>query len=388
MLSDWTFESPYRLLAKLKKQPDYYNRQQRTVVDFFRDVRLRFINAGAASYFDVRIPGLSMQVVQVSGQHVKPVVVDEIRVAIAETYDVIVEPAADRAYTVYAEAMDRSGFVYGTLAPAQGMTAAVPDRRERPLLTMADMGMMHGEGEDMAGQEMGAMAGHDVGAMAAPADTAPAASHAGHDMSQMAMPTETAGVGWTPGTLAPDATHGPDEHGRGNAGVAAVATSRLDDPGLGLGDDGRRVLLYTDLESLAPVEDFRPPQREIELHLTGNMERFMWSINGVKYSDAEPIHVTLGERFRLVLLNDTMMNHPMHLHGMWLELENGKGRDLPRVHTVNVKPAERVSFLATPEVAGPWAFHCHVLYHMDAGMFRVFQVVDDGAALHQDEGDR
>ncbi len=455
MLSDWTFESPYRLLAKLKKQPDYYNRQQRTLFDFFRDVgdhglgdalsdraawgrmrmnptdiadvtgatytylmngadsganwtglfdpgqrvRLRFINAGAGSYFDVRIPGLQMRVVQVSGQNVKPVVVDEIRVAIAETYDVIVEPKESRAYTVYAEAMDRSGFVRGTLAPAEGMEAEIPQRREPVLLTMADMGMMHGE-DGMAGHDMGAMEvaadtgaatgheGHDMGAMdmAPPAaDTAVATGHEGHDMSAMPMPV--AAVGWEPGTLPPDATHGPDEHGPGNAGVAMVATSRLDEPGTGLGNDGRRVLLYTDLEGLEPIADFRPPEREIELHLTGNMERFMWSIDGVKFSDAEPIHATQGERFRLTLLNDTMMNHPMHLHGMWMELENGRGANSPRIHTINVKPAEKVSFLVTPEIAGPWAFHCHVLYHMDAGMFRVFHVAEaDAHAGHRGEG--
>ena len=222
--------------------------------------------------------------------------------------------------------------------------------------------------------------------MAPPAaDTAAAMGHEGHDMSAMTMPAVA--VGWEPGTLPPDATHGPDEHGPGNAGVAMVATSRLDEPGTGLGNDGRRVLLYTDLEGLEPIADFRPPEREIELHLTGNMERFMWSIDGVKFSDAEPIHATHGERFRLTLLNDTMMNHPMHLHGMWMELENGRGANSPRIHTINVKPAEKVSFLVTPEIAGPWAFHCHVLYHMDAGMFRVFHVAEaDAHAGHRGEG--
>ncbi len=450
ILSDWTFESPYKLLAKLKKQPDYYNRQQRTLFDFFRDVgdrglggaisdrtgwgrmrmnptdisdvtgatytylmngadsetnwtglfdpgervRLRFINAGAGSYFDVRIPGLQMRVVQVSGQDVKPVVVDEIRMAIAETYDVIVEPKDSRAYTVYAEAMDRSGFVRGTLAPSAGMEADVPERRERALLTMADMGMLHGEGDDMAGHDMSAMEpaasvadtsaaadheGHDMSAMepaVSPADTSAAAEHEGHDMSAMAMPMAAEGVGWVPGMLPPDAPHSPDTHGRGNAGVAMVATSRLDEPGTGLGEDGRRVLLYSDLESLVPIEDFGPPQREIELHLTGNMERFMWSIDGVKFSDAEPIQVTQGERFRLTLVNDTMMNHPMHLHGMWMELENGRGTNIPRIHTLNMKPAEKASFLVTADAPGPWAFHCHILYHMDAGMFRVFHVAE------------
>ncbi len=434
VLSDWMFEDPYRVLARLKKHPDYYNFQKRTVFDFFRDVfdrglgetvddrlawgrmrmnptdisditgavytyllngrgpesnwtglfepgervRLRIVNASAATLFDLRIPGLPMTVVQVSGQHVQPVETDEIRISIAETYDVIVEPR-DEAYTLFAETIDRSGFARGTLATRPGLDAPVPERRERPLLTMADMGMMHmvGGEHDMAGMDMPAGGETSSGAeVSATGDmTVGADAHAGHDMGETTMLR-------APGTLPDETMHSDDHHGPGNAGVAMTAGSRLHEPGLGLGDDGWRVLTYTQLRALDHRHDFAAPTREIELHLTGNMERFMWSIDGVEFSDAEPIRVALGERFRLIMVNDTMMNHPMHLHGMWMELENGHGDGIPRVHTVNVKPAEKVSLLCTPDVPGPWAFHCHVLYHMDAGMFRVFEVVDEGGGMH------
>ena len=420
MLGDWTFENPHGILARLKKRPDYYNYQKRTVSDFFRDagdqgffsalgdrlrwsnmrmnptdisdvtgatytylmngmapesnwtglfrpgerVRLRFVNAGAATYFDVRIPGLPMTVVQVSGQHVQPVETDEIRIAIAETYDVIVEPTADVAYTVFAEAMDRSGFARGTLAPREGMSGDVPVRRSRPVLTMADMGMAHG---DMAGMDMG---GGDV-------DTADADAGGAHaHMPGMDMESGLRAAG----SIAEGGEHGPDGHGPGNAAVPMSVGSRLHEPGLGLGMDGRRVLVYTDLRALEANPELREPDREIELHLTGNMERFMWSIDGKTFSQVEPIRVRLGERIRLTMVNDTMMNHPMHLHGMWMELENGTGASIPKVHTVNVKPAEKLSLLFTADALGPWAFHCHILYHMDVGMFRVFEVVADEVA--------
>ena len=414
VLSDWTFEDPHRVMARLKKRPDYYNYQKRTVSDFFRDaadqgffsalgdrlrwgdmrmnptdisdvtgatyeylmngldpgsnwtglfragerVRLRFINAAAASYFDVRIPGLPMKVVQVSGQHVQPVETDEFRMAIAETYDVIVEPTADVAYTVFAEAMDRSGFARGTLAPREGMSGEVPVRRSRPLLTMADMGMAYGDMEGMEGMNMG---GADAG-----------------------MPGMIMGSGLrAAGTIAAARDHGPDGHGPGNAAVPMSVSNRLHEPGLGLGMDGRRVLVYTDLRALEANPELKEPDREIELHLTGNMERFMWSIDGKTFSQVGPIRVRLGERIRLTLVNDTMMNHPMHLHGMWMELENDTGASIPRVHTVNVQPAEKISLLFTADALGPWAFHCHILYHMDAGMFRVVEVVADEVAEGQ-----
>ena len=440
VLSDWTFEDPYRVLAKLKKHPDYYNYGKRTVFDFFRDagdeglgaavsdrlswgrmrmmptdisditaatytflmngmgpesnwtglfepgerVRIRFVNASAATIFDVRVPGLPMTVIQKDGQHVKPVETDEFRLSIAETMDVIVEPEEDRAYTVFAESLARGGYARGTLAPREGMSAPVPELRERPLLSMADMGMMHGAG----GMEMEGM---DEGT-AAPADTAAHDMHAGHDMpatEDLHAGHDMGGMGMEgtsellpPGAVPEPSMHGPDDHGVGNAGVAMMAVSRLHEPGVGLGEDGWRVLRYTDLEALEPWDDFRAPDREIELHLTGNMERFMWSMDGVEFSDAEPIRVEYGERIRLTMINDTMMNHPMHLHGMWMELENGKGSRIPRVHTVNVKPAEKVSLLFNADALGPWAFHCHVLYHMDAGMFRVVEVVEPSHAHH------
>jgi CopA family copper-resistance protein len=398
VLSDWTFEDPYRVLARLKKQPDYYNFQKRTVGDFFRDVarkgmgwtvrnrlewgrmrmnptdisditgvtytylmnglapgsnwtgvfdpgetvKLRFINASAASFFDVRIPGLPMQLVQVNGQHVQPVETDEFRIAIAETYDVLVRPTGE-AHTVFAEAMDRSGYARGTLAVREGLEAPVPERRERPLLTMADMGMAH---SNMAGREEGVEGG-------------------GADMDTPMRP---------PGSLPEPVMHAEDDHGPGNAAIPMLTKHRLDEPGPGLGDDGWRVLTYTQLRALERYPGLGMPDREIELHLTGNMERFMWSINGVEFSDAEPIEVEFGERIRLTMVNDTMMNHPMHLHGMWMHLENGQGEWMPRVHTLNVKPAERVSLLFNADAPGPWAFHCHVLYHMEAGMFRVVRV--------------
>ncbi|MEX2472806.1 MAG: copper resistance system multicopper oxidase [Gemmatimonadota bacterium] len=443
VLSDWTFEDPYRIMARLKKRPDYYNRQKRTVFDFIRDaadrgfgatleerlmwggmrmnptdisditgvtysylvngmapeqnwtglfhpgerVRLRFINAAAATLFDVRIPGLPMTVVQSDGQHVKPVETDELRIAIAETYDVIVEPREERPYAVFAEAIDRSGYALGTLAPREGLRAPVPERRPRPLLTMADMGMDH----DMAGMDdmpsapggtADPHAGHDM-------PPAPAADpHAGHDMRGMEHEA-AAGETWAAGSVAPLTAHGPDTHGPANASVPDQVMSRLHEPGLGLGEDGWRVLVYTDLEALEPGHHVDPPEREIELHLTGNMERFMWSIDGKKFSEAEPIRLRLGERVRITMVNDTMMNHPMHLHGMWMELENGKGAAIPRQHTVNVKPAEKLSVLVTADAPGPWAFHCHVLYHMDAGMFRVVEVVgDEHSQHHPGSGDR
>lgn len=428
MLSDWTSEHPMHVMARLKRRQNYYNDQRRTVGTFFHDVaangfmptvtdrlewgrmrmdpsdisdvtgftytflmngfapdsnwtalfqpgervRLRFINAGAATYFDLRIPNLPMTVVSVDGQHVHPVTVDEIRIAIAETYDVIVEPKEARSYTIFAEAMDRSGFARGTLATEEGKTAPLPPRRARVVATMADMGM-----GDMAGMEAGAapgMAGmkmpaapmKGMGSAQPAADTMP-------DMPgmKMAAPPGTSGSAPNGGPV----THGPDTHGPGNSAVPMATKSRLHEPGTGLEDTGTRVLLYSDLRSLEPSADSRSPGREIELHLTGNMERYMWGFDGKKFSEAAPITFHYGERVRLTLVNDTMMNHPIHLHGMFMELDNGAGAFKPKKHTINVKPAERLSLDITADALGNWAFHCHVLYHMEAGMFRVVSVV-------------
>jgi len=383
LLSDWTFEDPHDVMGHLKKMGGYYNYQRRTAGGFFGStadrlqwgrmrmdpsdladvtgatytylmngmppsgnwsglfrpgerVRLRFINAGAATYFDIRIPGLPMTVVQADGQNVQPVTVDEFRIAIAETYDVIVQPSQDQAYTIFAETMDRSGYASGTLAPRMGMAAALPARRPRPLRSMGDMGM------NMAGMDMAGM------------------DHAGHDMG-----------------AADGVPHGPDRHGVGNAAVPEQTRVRLSDPGIGLEDAAHRVLVYSDLRSVAPWYDTRPPGRELELHLTGNMERYMWSFDGKKFSQApDPIPFVMGERLRVTLVNDTMMEHPIHMHGMWMLLETGADALDPRKHTVNVKPAERLSFLVTVDAPGKWALHCHILYHMEAGMFRVIEAAE------------
>jgi len=305
-----------------------------------------------------------MSVVQADGQDVQPVTVDEFRIAVAETYDVIVEPKEDRAYTIFAETMDRSGYARGTLAPRQGMSADIPPLRPRPLLTMADMGMSHGpisatQGEAMPGMDHGAMMDGQGGGMQGMAHAAVAADKANAMTAMM---------------------HGPDDHGPSTDTIAMMPTNRLNEPGIGLEDTGRRVLVYTDLRNVRPGYDLRPPSREIELHLTGNMKRFIWSFDGKKLSEAEPIRLRYGERVRFTFVNDTMMNHPLHLHGMWSELDNGAGAYKPRKHVINVKPAERLSFEVTADALGEWAFHCHLLYHMEAGMFRNIVVTRNIAA--------
>ncbi len=440
-LSDWTFENPRRVLSKMKKQGGVFNFQQRTVGDFFRDarqnglratidermqwgrmrmnptdiqditgstytylmnglppqenwmalfspgqrVRLRFINSAAQTMFNVRIPGLAMTVVQADGQDVHPVTVDEFQISVAETYDVIVTPKEDRAYTIFAEAMDRSGYTRGTLAPRPGMSAPVPALRERPVRTMIDMGM------DMPGHETSGMAGMDHGAMQHGATPKPSAT-AGHDMGSMpgmghgamssgAQPTPGMPgheMGGMPGMAQAGpvvARHGPDTHGPGNTTVAMVQRSRLGEPPTGLDNVEHRVLVYTDLKALQPNKDFGPAGREIEIHLTGNMEAFIWGINGKRFSEVrEPIQLQYGERVRITLVNDTMMEHPMHMHGMFKQIVNGAGPQMPRKHTISVRPAERLSYEFTADEPGNWAFHCHLLYHMEAGMFTFFNV--------------
>jgi CopA family copper-resistance protein len=443
MLSDWTFESPEALLSNLKKQGGYYNFQKRTAGEFLTDVermgfwpalqnylswdrmrmdptdfaditgytytylmnglspagnwsglfrpdervRLRFINAASMTFYDVRIPGLTMTVVQVDGQNIQPVVVDELRMGPAETYDVIVEPVEDRAYTIFAETMDRSGYARGTLAPRPGMSAEIPERRPRPLRTMADMGMSM-EGMDMGGRK-DPHSGMTMPGMEPSGDTQkmklsddnPHREHGSaaqpiQDLHTMpALDAGNQGRSKIPG--AEPVKHSPDDHGPGNQMVAEYSQNRMGEPGRGLEGSERRVLLYTDLKSLVPYPDQREPEREIELHLTGHMNRYMWSFDGKKYSEAkDPIRFRYGERVRLTFVNDTMMEHPLHLHGMWMHLENGAGAYLPRKHTVVVKPAERLSVSVTADAPGRWAFHCHLLLHMEAGMFRVVEVSD------------
>jgi CopA family copper-resistance protein len=405
LLSDWSDEDPETIVSNLKFQSDYYNYGQRTVGTFAKDVsrkglaatisdrlvwgemrmsptdildvtgatytylvngqppganwtalfkpgeriRLRFINASSMSIFDVRIPGLAMRVVQTDGNDVEPVEVDEFRIGTAETYDVIVQPKTDEAFTIFAQALDRSGFARGTLAPRAGMAAAVPAMDLRPVRTMADMGMANmGQSGDMAGMKMGGDAKGDM---------------SGRKMGK----DSSAGMEGTAGSAA------PLEEMVGVDNVAMMPEERLGDPGEGL-VPGRRVLTYRDLRALKRGSDSRPPTREIVLHLTGNMQRFMWGFDGKKYSQAEPIELKRNERVRITLINDTMMDHPIHLHGLWSELENGQGEFRPYKHTLLVQPGEKLSYLVTADEPGRWAFHCHLLYHMEMGMFREVHV--------------
>jgi CopA family copper-resistance protein len=355
-------------------------------------VRLRFINGSAMTYFDVRIPGLKMTVVAADGQNVHPVTVDEFRIAVAETFDVIVEPSGQDAFTIFAQSMDRTGYARGTLAPRAGLSAPVPEPDPRPLLTMADMG--HGG----MGHEMGTTGGAAATAASSPDPHTghvmpqdPAGDpHAGHQMPSGHAPAPGPHAGHQPPAQEPQA---PNPHGadhmpgmemqahpaseRGNPLVdmqTMMPSSRLDDPGLGLRENGRRVLTYADLRSLFDDPDGREPRRTIELHLTGHMERFVWSFNGIKFSDAAPVRLAYGERLRIVLVNDTMMAHPIHLHGMWSDLEDDQGRFLVRKHTVDMPPGTKRSYRVTADALGRWAYHCHLLYHMEAGMFREVRV--------------
>jgi CopA family copper-resistance protein len=436
LLSDWTDESAERMFARLKKQSDYYNFRQRTVGTFLQDVRrqglsatlaerrawgqmrmnaadladvsgatytylmnglppaanwtgvftpgekvrLRFINGSAMSYFDVRIPGVKMTVVAADGQYVRPVTVDEFRIATAEAYDVIVEPVGSEAFTVFAQAMDRTGFAAGTLAVRDGLRAPVPELDRRVVLTMADMGH-GGPGHDMSA--MGAAvpaatpadphAGHTMPSLPA----APADPHAGHGMPSPAPPADPhAGHAMTVPAATP--THPASEDGNPLVDMqTTMPSAKLDDPGIGLRDNGRRVLTYGDLTSTFADPDGREPSRTIELHLTGHMARFAWSFDGIKFSDAAPIRLTYGERVRLVLINDTMMTHPIHLHGMWSDLEDDAGRFKVRKHTIDMPPGSRRTYRVTADALGRWAYHCHLLFHMEAGMFREVRV-DEG----------
>ena len=400
-LSDFTTEHPDRVLNNLKVDSGYYNNNHRTIGDFFRDarifgfgaalrdrlawgqmrmdptdiadvtnytfllnghpaaenetflfrpnerVRLRLINGSAMTYFDFRIPGLKLTIVAADGREVEPVEVDELRIAVAETYDVIVEPQDETAYTIFAEAMDRSGYARGTLAPHEGMEAAVPPMRPRAILTMADMGISSG---DSAAQMDHSAMDHsqmDHGQSVNQAGS----GHQGHDMS--------AGLG---------ANGGADGSGRP----------------FGWGSEfpaDAQVLSYADLASATPQTDTRPPERDIIVRLGGSMERYIWTINGQRMEDAAPINLAYGERARLTFINETMMAHPMHLHGMFVQLENGMpAQRLPDKHIVSVAPGETYSVLLTADQIGEWAFHCHLLYHMTAGMMtRVVVARSDGS---------
>ena len=410
LLSDWTDQDPETVLTTLKRNSDYYNFHQPTAVDFMHDaerlgvggalarrrmwnrmrmnptdlsdvtayrytyllngtapagnwtalfnpgerVRLRFINASSMTYFDVRIPGLKLTVVSADGQDIEPVTVDEFRIGVAETYDVLVQPA-DAAYTVFAESMDRSGYARGTLAPHPGLQAPVPPLDPVPWLGMVDMmGGMKGKdmagmkGMDMNGMDMKGMQGMDMGGMK------------GMDMKGMGSAGPKGGNtgGWRCRT-------GPSV----DMCVSEPRTN-LDDAGVGLRDNGRRVLSYADLHTIGGALDPREPGRTLTLHLTGNMQRYIWGFDGKKFSEAQPIAFRHGERLRITLINDTMMTHPIHLHGMWSELESPGGDFQVRKHTVSVQPAQQVSYRVSADAVGKWAYHCHLLYHMEGGMFR------------------
>jgi CopA family copper-resistance protein len=488
LLSDWTDEAPEKVYSKLKKMSHYYNFRERTVGDTWRDVktkgiaktwnerkmwnemrmndtdisdvtgytytylmngvtpdqgwvglfkpgekvRLRIINGAAMSIFDVRIPGLKMTVVAADGQNIQPVVVDEFRIAVAETYDVIVEPEADRAYTLFAQSNDRTGYARGTLTAHPSLVAVVPLMDPAPVLGHREMGM---SGMDHSGHDMGNMgdamkadvnkmegtdhskhdmskmegmdhSNHDMGKMEEMDHSKHDMSkmedmdHSKHDMNKMEGTNHSghdmAGMNMSGTTLVSPATalakagfgsnfdsqgkviHAKSEFGPHVDSHSMAPQSGLADPGIGLRDHqrlyGRKVLTYADIRGLHPTRDKREPSREIELHFTGNMRRYMWSINGVNFMDAASLQLTYGERVRIILVNDTMMTHPIHLHGMWSELETGDPDYIPRKHTIIVQPGAKVSYLVTADAKGRWAYHCHLLYHM-LGMMRTVKVV-------------
>ena len=439
LLSDWSDEKPERIYAKLKKQSDYYNFRERTAGDYWRDVsekgwsqtrkdrsmwnrmrmsdrdlsdvtgytytflmngatpedgwlglfkrgekvRLRFINGAAMTIFDVRIPGMKMTVVAADGQNIEPITIDEFRIAVAETYDVIVEPSVDSAYTIFAQSIDRTGYARGILSPDANWSADVPQMDPPALLGHRDMGM----------GGMGGMGGmdhsqHDMSKMPSKPESKDDMSsmsdmdHSMHDMGKMSgmqeMPQKSGQVPDPAGYGSKrEITHVASEFGPHVDMRAMTPQDGLADPGIGLRDHkhlyGRRVLTYADIRNIERTRDPRDPEREIELHLTGNMNRYMWSINGIKFADAELLRLTYGERVRINLVNDTMMTHPIHLHGMWSELETGDPDYIPRKHTVIVQPGSKISYLVTADAMGGWAYHCHLLYHMP-GMFREVRV--------------
>ncbi|MWJ28686.1 copper resistance system multicopper oxidase [Halomonas sp. ZH2S] len=401
-LTDKHPHSGDRIMRNLKTTPDYYNRQQQTVGEFFSEVsehgfmdsvkdrlawgdmrmmkadiedvqgftgmingkgpkqnwtgvfkpgeriRLRFINSSAMTYFDVRIPGLDMTVVQADGNNVQPVNVDEFRIGVAETYDVIVRPRDAQAYTVFAESMGRSGFARATLAPEEGMQAPVPPMRDPARLTMADMAGM--PGMDHGGMDHSTMSDMDNSSMA------------GMDPSSM--------EGMDHSGMMENGDEVSDPFYAKGSGIAPTAAN------------GGKFLSYTDLKAQKPLYEDREPTREIELRLTGNMERYTWSINGVKYEDADPIRLQYGERVRFKFVNETMMTHPMHLHGMWSILDVGAGEWNPIKHTVSVQPGTTLYMETEVDAPGQWAFHCHLSYHAAAGMFRKV-IVEGGPEASQ-----
>lgn len=419
VLSDWSFMHPHQILARLKQSPGYFNYQRTTVAGLLsgedrmsaadrrmwaemrmdpRDVldvsgstytylinghgpdenwtglfrtgervRLRIINASAMSIFNVRIPGLAMTVVQADGENVRPVEVDEFQISVAETYDVIVTPSEDRAYTIVSEAIDRSGMGRATLAPRLGMSGEIPPLREVPNLTMRDMGMDMGGTGAMSHDMSGGMAGMDHSGM----------DMSGMQMEGMQMGAADDGAGGHGAMDMRDPENAPPDMavGVGVQTIAPMPQNRMGERPLGLENVDHRVLVYTDLVALSPNRDRRAPSRTMEIHLTGNMERFMWGFDGRRFSElVEPIRFARNERVRVTLVNDTMMSHPIHLHGHFFELVNGHDGHQPLKHTVNVAPGGKVTFDLTADNPGDWAFHCHLLLHMHAGMFNVVTI--------------
>ena len=416
LLSDWTDDDPEAIYARLKRVSHYYNFNERTVSDLWNEiknrgpaqtwrdramwndmrmsssdiadvtgytytylmngitpaagwvgafqpgerVKLRFINGSAMSIFDVRIPGLKLTVVAADGQPVEPVTVDEFRIGTAETYDVIVTPASDTAYTLFAQSIDRSGYARGTLTPDSSLIAPVPDMESPPLLEHGDMGMSHGAHH--------AESHAPVSGRSSSVHTA----HSGHHHHGNSLPAPS-GRGSVAAVEHVATEFGPQVDMRAENPVSGIG-----DPGVGLRQHkqlfGRDVLNYGMLFNRNRTQNPEDPGREIQLHLTGNMNRYMWSFNGVKFSDAEPIQLNYGERVRFHLVNDTMMTHPIHLHGLWSELETGDANRIPRKHTILVQPGKTVSYLVSADALGRWAYHCHLQYHM-MGMMREVRVL-------------
>jgi len=423
-LSDWSDEKPEKVYRKLKLKADYYNLKQRTVSDYIDDIKekgffsafssrkmwnemsmtdrdlsdvtgatytylmngknpnsnwkaifkanekvlLRFVNCSAMTFFDVRIPGLKMTVVASDGNDIQPVCVDEFRIGVAETYDVIVEPKEKEAYSIFAQSLERSGYALGSLTYDKNIEAVVPSMDDAQALTHSDMGMdmsnMEMEGMDMSGMKMNQATSNNKEDKQMVMSGMKMSKEM--DMSGMSMPMnhENKEI---------PITKLEEEFGPQTTMRVQSPQYRLDDPGVGLRNNGRRVLTYSDLKSLTATTHDAYPDREIILRLTGNMERYMWSINGIAYEDAKPLEFKYGERLRVTYINDTMMNHPMHLHGMWSDLETGDDNYLPKKHTIVVQPGSKISFRVNVDAMGSWAFHCHLLYHM-GGMFRKVRV--------------
>ncbi len=420
VLSDWSFTDPEIIFRNINLMGHYYNFQQRTVWDFFDDVgdrgfantvadrmawgrmrmspvdladvtgyaytflmnghspdmnwtalfkpgetiRLRFINASTTTNYDIRIPGLTMEVVMADGKAVRPVPIDEFRIGVAETYDVLVRPRQDQAFTLFAESLDRSGYTRGTLAPEMGMQAEVPPLRPRPVRRLDDIGM-GGMDESLFGMNHKKM---NMGGKKKRANFADTPMD--HDSQKSGAQLHDPRI---PGPNGPK----PFKPDKSRSNVAMVIMNlkyRLDQPGIGLGNDGWRVLTYEDLVSIEPQPYKETADREMTINITANMERYMFSFDGKKFTEHPgPYLFRHNERLRLFLVNHTMMEHPIHLHGMWMQLENGSEK-LPFKHTILTKPGEVLSVLITPIEKGDWAFHCHLLYHMEAGMFQVVRV--------------